>query len=152
MEDLAETKLRLVLLGTVTGDKGDSRAIIRDEKTKLEDLYQVGSEVQGAVISRISRGKVVLQVNGREEVLAIKDPENGDQDQGGAARMETKMPSMAPNAPSKEIENKVPEAQPRRRISFRDPGSAPPAAEKAGQPRAGRGTARKGRGATPSRR
>ena len=92
----------LVLLGTVTGDKGVARAIIRDEKTKLEDLYQVGSEVQGAAISRISRGKVVLQVNGREEVLAIKDPENGDQDQGGAARMETRRcPGMAPNAPSR---------------------------------------------------
>jgi type II secretory pathway component PulC len=134
MEDLAETNLRLVLLGTVTGGKGDARAIIRDEKTKLEDLYQVGSEVQGAVISRISRGKVVLQVNGREEILAIKDPENNDQGQGGAARMETKMPSMAPNAPSMEIENKVPEAQPRRRISFRGPGSTPPPVEKTGNP------------------
>jgi type II secretory pathway component PulC len=130
VEDLAETKLSLVLLGTVTGDKGDSRAIIRDEKTKLEDLYQVGSEVQGAVISRISRGKVVLQVSGREEVLTIKDPDNGDQGQGGTARMDTRMPSMAPNVPSREVENKVPEAQPRRRISFRDPGSVTPATEK----------------------
>ena len=135
VEDLAETKLRLVLLGTVTGDKGVARAIIRDEKTKLEDLYQVGSEVQGAAISRISRGKVVLQVNGREEVLTIKDPENGDQDQGGTARMETRTPGVwLRMSPSREIENKVPEAQPRRRISFRNPGSAPPTAEKAGNP------------------
>ena len=37
-------------------------------------------------------------------------------------------------SPSREIENKVPEAQPRRRISFRNPGSAPPAAEKPGDP------------------
>ena len=84
LDDLAETKLHLVLLGTVTGGKDDARAIIRDEKTKLEDLYQAGSELQGAVISRISRGKVVLQLNGREEILTIKDPENENQGQNGA--------------------------------------------------------------------
>ena len=48
------------------------------------------SELQGAIISRISRGKVVLQLNGREEILTIKDPENENQGQNGAPRMESK--------------------------------------------------------------
>ena len=39
LDDLAETKLHLALLGTVTGAKDDARAIIRDEKNQLEDLY-----------------------------------------------------------------------------------------------------------------
>jgi type II secretory pathway component PulC len=134
LDDLAETKLRLVLLGTVTGGKDDARAIIRDETTKLEDLYQAGSEVQGAVISRISRGKVVLQLNGREEILTIKDPENENQGQVGAPRMESKAAGKAPSPPGREVENKVPEAQPRRRISFRNTAPAAPGAENPANP------------------
>jgi type II secretory pathway component PulC len=129
VEDLAETKLHLALLGTVTGGRDDARAIIRDELSKLEDLYQTGSEVQGAIISRISRGRVVLQVNGREEVLTIRDPANDDQGRGGAVRMESRVQERAPEIPGREIENKVPEAQPRRRISFRNTGTSPPAVE-----------------------
>jgi general secretion pathway protein C len=132
VDDLAETKLHLALLGTVTGGKDDARAIIRDEKTKLEDLYQAGSEVQGAVIGRISRGKVVLLVNGREEVLTIKDPESSDQGRSAAPRAEgrpTERALGAQEAPAREIGNKVPEAQPRRRISFRNAGPQPPVAE-----------------------
>jgi hypothetical protein len=136
LDSLAETKLHLTLLGTVTGGKDDARAIIRDEKSKLENLYQVGSEVEGAVIGRISRGKVVLQVNGREEVLAIKDPENEDQGQGAAPGAEAKAAGKAPGGPAREVENKVPEAQPRRRISFRNAGSPPPSAENQAAPEA----------------
>jgi len=134
MDDLAETKLHLVLLGTVTGGKDDARAIIRDETTKLEDLYQAGSELQGAVISRISRGKVVLLLNGREEILTIKDPENENQGQVGASRMESKAAGKAPSPPGREVENKVPEAQPRRRISFRNTPPATPGAENPASP------------------
>jgi len=127
---LEQTKLRLVLLGTVTGDSDDARAIIRDEHTKVEDLYRTGSEIQGARINRISRGQVILSVNGREEVLTIKDPGSGDQG-GGAAelRVSARRAATAPPemVPDEAIENKVPEAQPRRRISFRN--APPPAAE-----------------------
>lgn len=133
VEDLAETKLHLALLGTVTGGKNDARAIIRDERTKLEDLYQVGSEIQGAIVSRISRGKVVLQVNGREEVLNIKDPASGDQGRS-ASRPESGVSDRAPEAPVREIETKVPEAQPRRRISFRNTVSPSPPVDESAKP------------------
>jgi len=124
-ERLEKTKLHLVLLGTVTGDTDDARAIIRDEQTKQEDLYRTGSMIQGARINKIGRGRVVLLVHDREEVLIIKDPGSGDQGggivlQGRARQMET-----VPEAPKEEIENKVPEAQPRRRISFRNAASQP---------------------------
>lgn len=130
LDDLEETKLRLVLLGTVTGGKDDARAIIRDEKTKLEDLYQTGSEIQGAIIGRISRGKVVLQVNGREEILTIKEPESDVPDHEGAPQTDNRPGRMA----EQEVtgaggEGNVPEAQPRRRISFRNTPQMVPAPE-----------------------
>jgi len=128
---LERTKLRLVLLGTVTGDSEDARAIIRDDNTKVEDLYRTGSEIQGARINRISRGQVILSVHGREEVLTIKDPGSGDQGGGMPERrvVSTRRVEAAPPpemAPDGATENKVPEAQPRRRISFRN---APPPAD-----------------------
>lgn len=121
LDDLAETSLRLVLLGTITGDYDDARAIIRDEKTQLEDLYQTGSEVQGALISRISRGKVALLVNGREEVLTIKDPEGEDAGREAPARGgDRREAQQQMEQPTEEVEHKVPQAMPRRRISFRN--------------------------------
>lgn len=133
IDDLSETKLHLALLGTVTGSKDDARAIIRDEKSQLEDLYMVGSEIQGATIARISRGKVVLQVNGREEVLNIKDPqeEGARQDrprQDRPAKAAELGVEAGPRAsgPGKTVEQQAPEAVPRRRISFRSANPAPP--------------------------
>lgn len=133
-EGLEETTLHLALLGTVTGSADDARAIIRDEKTKLEDLYRTGSEIQGARINRISRGKVVLLVSGREEVLIIKDPAGDDQGRGAEPRVDARRTEMAPESPAGAIENKVPEAQPRRRISFRNTPAPLPAAEQPAPP------------------
>jgi len=141
LEDLAETKMRLVLLGTVSGSKDDARAIIRDEKAKVEDIYHVGSELHGALITRIGRGKVVLQVNGREEILTIREPESGGPQQefsptAETRSPETRMPEMRPESAS---EQRVPEALPRRRISFRNPSPADsaPASTSAPVPAAG---------------
>ncbi|NOQ46483.1 MAG: hypothetical protein GQ559_07400 [Desulfobulbaceae bacterium] len=76
-EELEETSLRLALLGTVSGNEQDARAIIVDEKQKQQDIYQIGDAVQGAFIKEIERGKVVLEVGGKKEVLLIKDREGG---------------------------------------------------------------------------
>lgn len=141
LDSMAQTQLRLTLLGTVTGKDEDGRAIIRDEHSKLEDLYRVGSEIQGAIISRIARGKVVLRVNNREEILMLADPESGGVSAavGGKGRpmprMEPGRPISAGNAmePSVVEENQpVPEAVPRRRISFRGD-SVKPAPSAAGK-------------------
>nr|WP_321465003.1 type II secretion system protein N [uncultured Desulfobulbus sp.] len=124
IDQLAPTQLNLSLLGTVTGKQDDARAIIRDDKTRLEDLYRVGSEIQGALVNRITRGKVVLLVNGREEVLVIKDRDGGG-GSGGAA------PANRPIAmgdPDEGMSKPVPQAVPRRRISFRSPTPKPPVA------------------------
>ena len=72
-EEPKETTLKLVLQGTISGDERDARAIIVDEKEKKQDLYQVGDAVQGALITAIERGKVILEFNGRKQFLLIKE-------------------------------------------------------------------------------
>ncbi|NLX19864.1 MAG: hypothetical protein GXY53_11395 [Desulfobulbus sp.] len=124
VDDLMETKLQLALLGTITGGKDDARAIIRDEKSALEELYPVGASVQGAVISHITRGKVVLLVNGHEEVLTIKEPESEDAEQRVSPRMDGRVMKQPGGLSEREDAVRVPEAQPRRRISFRNTGPA----------------------------
>jgi hypothetical protein len=116
--------MQLVLLGTVSGSREDARAIIRDEAAKKEDIYQVGSDIQGALIARIERGRVVLQVNGREEILNIKDPESGRPRPGGPNFRPPGMPGdeavqPAEIMPPEVDDRKVPQALPRRRINFR---------------------------------
>lgn len=77
-EVLAPTQLKLALMGTVSGNSDrNSRAIISDEQKKQQDIYQVGDTIQGAFIKSIERGKVILQVNGRDEVLELQERKGG---------------------------------------------------------------------------
>lgn len=76
-EVLEPTKLKLSLMGTVSSNARDSRAIIADDLKRQQDIYQVGDSVQGAMIVGIERGRVILKVNGVDEVLSLKDREGG---------------------------------------------------------------------------
>ena len=76
-EILEPTKLKLSLMGTISGSERNARAIISDEVQRKQDIYQVGDSVQGAMIKTIDRGKVVLSVNGKDEVLTLKDRKGG---------------------------------------------------------------------------
>lgn len=123
-----ETKLRLVLHGTVSGSEQDSRAIIVDQKEKRQDLYQVGDAVQGALIVSIERGKVVLELNGKKQFLLLKDREGGGSGGGAFPSSTGSSPEdkkstfvMKPSrtAFSKNRSKSPPTAVPHRRISFR---------------------------------
>jgi general secretion pathway protein C len=70
---LEPTTLQLSLLGTIAGDEQSARAIIEDQQKKEQNLYRVGDTVQTAVVSRILRGKVVLRVDGRDEILTMEE-------------------------------------------------------------------------------
>jgi hypothetical protein len=76
-EELQPTKLKLSLMGTVSGTSKDTRAIISDDTSRKQDIYAVGDSVQGALIKVIERRRVVLRVNGKDEVLDIKEREGG---------------------------------------------------------------------------
>ncbi len=124
VEDLAETKIQLALLGTVSGSKEDARAIILNEKTRTADIYHIGSELHDAIITRIVRGKVVLQINGREEVLIIKEAEGGrGTQQAVSTPAENPLPVMQTDGSRSRPAAVV---VPQRRISFRNPTQSVP--------------------------
>lgn len=129
IQELAPTSLNLTLLGTVTGNERDARAIIVDKKKKQQDLYQIGDAIQGAFIESIERGRITLDVNGKKEALLIKEREGGGP---GAPNVPSFEPRLVPKNTS-EINATgtvpLPKARPRRRINFRvdpaRPGSVP---------------------------
>ena len=75
IEALEPTTLKIALLGTVTGPEESARAVIEDSGRKTQGLYRVGDAVQDAVIRKIVRGKVVLRVGEKDEVLSMDTPE-----------------------------------------------------------------------------
>lgn len=79
LEKLKPTELKLRLWGTGVGSDGRTYAVIEDAKTREQALFRPGDTVQNAAVKRIFRGRVVLNVAGRDEVLAQEEP-------GGSAR------------------------------------------------------------------
>jgi general secretion pathway protein C len=74
---LEETKLNLKLWGTVSGTKDGDYAVIEDVKTREQDLYRTGDTIQTAVVKEIHREKVVLTVDGKDEVLQMQEFDTG---------------------------------------------------------------------------
>ena len=73
VEALAETRLRLKLWGTISGNARDyTAAIIEDENERKQDLYRVGDTVQGAELKLVLRDRVVVNYQGQDEVLLMQ--------------------------------------------------------------------------------
>ncbi len=122
-EEPEETTLKLVLRGTISGDERDARAVIVDDKEKKQDLYQVGDAVQGALITAIERGKVILEFNGRKQFLLIKERKNGANGGARGSFMQEPPPSSGIQrwelSSSDEDGGAPVPSVPHRRISFR---------------------------------
>lgn len=77
MVNLEQTELDLRLYGTITGNSDTGAAVIAETKgtriQRTQRLYNVGDLVQNAVIKRILREKVILEVNGENEILEVRD-------------------------------------------------------------------------------
>lgn len=73
IENLQPTDLKLKLLGTVTGDKKEAYAVIEEAAGKRQNLYRIGDTIQKATLKMIFREKVVLRVNGKDEILGIEE-------------------------------------------------------------------------------
>ena len=73
LEKLKQTELKLKLWGTVTGEARDAYAVIEDIKGRQQNLYRVGDTVQNAVVKLILRARVVLNVDGHDEILAMEE-------------------------------------------------------------------------------
>lgn len=90
------TKLAVHLIGTIDGDAITARAIIADNTSKLAKLYRTGESIGGATatVTKIMRAKVLLDVNGRQEVLLL---ERTDSPNSPATTSQSDTP--APSAP-----------------------------------------------------
>ena len=73
LDNLKKTDLALALLGTISGLGRDSYAIIEETKKHQQDLYKIGDTVSGATIKLVLRKKVVLSINGEDEVLEMAE-------------------------------------------------------------------------------
>lgn len=75
---LEKTQLRLALWGTVAGpDPADCWAVIEDQSKRRQALYRVGDQVKGASIKSISRHRVILTLNGKDQVLEAQTKTTG---------------------------------------------------------------------------
>ncbi|UCD89893.1 MAG: PDZ domain-containing protein [Desulfobacterales bacterium] len=72
LEALKPTDLKLKLLGTVAGEKKDTYAVIEEVGARQQNLYRVGDTIQSATLKTILRGKVILNVNGEDQILGIE--------------------------------------------------------------------------------
>jgi general secretion pathway protein C len=73
LEELEPTSLKIALLGTVVGGPQDGFAVIEEKGKRKQGLYRVGDSVQGATVKRILRGKVVLSVDEKDEILMMEE-------------------------------------------------------------------------------
>ena len=99
LDSLKQTDLNLKLWGTVTGVQGKDRAVIEDTKKRTQNLYSDGDAIQGATVKLILREKVVLSVNGKDEILEMEKRESGRSSRrstsGPSPRASTSSPARA---------------------------------------------------------
>jgi general secretion pathway protein C len=76
LDDLEKTDLQLTLWGTIAGGGDLAWAIIEDKAARSQGLYKVGDTVQNATLTHVFRNKVVLNVNGKDQILETSDGEN----------------------------------------------------------------------------
>jgi general secretion pathway protein C len=77
IERLRQTRLKLKLRGTISGPEDTACAVIEDASGKGQFLVKVGEAIQDAVVVMILKGKIVLQVSGREELLEMDQWSSG---------------------------------------------------------------------------
>jgi general secretion pathway protein C len=76
LEKLKQTSLNLKLFGTITGRDAQDYAVIEDTQKRKQGLYKKGDSIQNAEIKLVLRKKVVLSVNGKDEILLMEDDKN----------------------------------------------------------------------------
>jgi len=80
LENLEQTKLNVKLWGTVTGSAEEAYAVIEDKNKGEQGLYHRGDTIQGARIKMILRKKVVLRVDGKDEILSMEEKQGAGGD------------------------------------------------------------------------
>jgi general secretion pathway protein C len=73
LDKLKQTQLNLKLCGTVTGSPDKAYAVIEKKQNRKQALFREGDSIENALIKKILRNTVVLNVNGKDEILVIKE-------------------------------------------------------------------------------
>jgi general secretion pathway protein C len=68
-------QMGISLRGTITGPREISRAVIED--TGEQKLYRIGDSVKNATIIAILRNKVIMDVNGQQQMLVVEEQAGG---------------------------------------------------------------------------
>jgi general secretion pathway protein C len=71
VDQLSLTSLNCSLVGTMVQEEGDGWAVIMDNDDSRQDMVTVGSHIKGARVVRILKDKVVLNINGKDELLLM---------------------------------------------------------------------------------
>jgi general secretion pathway protein C len=72
-EEIQVTKLKLELKGTITGTGSEPLAVINKKGDARQMLYAEGDTIEKARIKTIVTGKVILLVDGKEEILLMEN-------------------------------------------------------------------------------
>ena len=86
LDSMAQTKLKLKLWGTVTGKPEQAYAVIEDTQKREQNLYRIGDSIQNATLKLIKRSKVVLSLNGQDEVLAMEEMRKSGKTRASASK------------------------------------------------------------------
>jgi general secretion pathway protein C len=76
LDELERTELQLTLWGTIAGAGDMAWAIIEDKATRSQGLYKVGDTILNATLTHVFRNKVVLNVNGKDQILETVEGDN----------------------------------------------------------------------------
>lgn len=90
-------ELGLALSGTISGSPTLARAVIKDLKTGVLDLYEIDQTVAGARIESIEKDAVVLVCDGQRKVLRLNIGQSGSNNisQVASSRTTNKMSNVA---------------------------------------------------------
>jgi len=96
----AEEELGLALVGTVSGSPAVSRAIIKDIRTNILNLYKAGQTVGGVCVESIEKNAVILLHNGQRKTLTLKTSVESDNESVSQPNRAVKPDSPLTGAPS----------------------------------------------------
>lgn len=109
--DIEATKLELVLMGTITGQDGADRAIIYKKRENKQEIFYKGDAIEGALIKRILRGRIILEYQGNDEILDMSEASSVRQQSNPGAQ-----PGVSPAVARKKVLSGPSSQVPRRRV------------------------------------
>lgn len=77
LASLKPTRLNLKLWGTASIGSGQAYAVIEDSSSRRQLLYREGDAIKEAVVKTILNNRVVLNVDGKDEILEMESRTRG---------------------------------------------------------------------------